>query len=163
MFLLTTPSSWQMIHTQHLSCQKIPPGVPPTLATLSIKLDCSIEESHHSHGWGKTVMSLHNCTSPTVEGAGRREGGEKNIQNSSQVWQAAYNYHTFTPLMWCYCNQKPYLTRLLAKGETGSEDVYCLWPWVGQGVDLQGYWHINRKKWEPHSVALRFKLVGFLL
>lgn len=100
MFLLTTPSSWQMIHTQHLSCQKIPPGVPPTLATLAIQLDCSIEESHHSHGWGETVMSLHNCPSPTAEGVGaRREGGERNIQNSSQVWQAASNYHTFTPLM----------------------------------------------------------------
>lgn len=78
MFLLMTPSSWQMTHTQHLSCQKIPPGVPPTLATVSNELDCSTEESHHTHRCGKTVPFLPNCTSPTA-GEGRRR--EKRWEN----------------------------------------------------------------------------------
>lgn len=68
-----------MIHTQHLSCQKISPGVPPTLTTVSIKGEgCSVKEAHHTHKGGTTVMSLHNCTSPTADGAGkRREGDER--------------------------------------------------------------------------------------
>lgn len=139
MFLLMTPSSWQMIHTQYLSCQKIPPGVPPTRATVPIKLDCSRVESHHTHRWGKTQLHKSN------RGGGRKDKGRR--WENHPEFPTSLTSSLELPYSYTFNAGVIVIRSPTYKGETVSEDVYCLWPWM----DGEGIYRKRQLMWKNES------------